>query len=91
VYYSEARVRRRKNDDADAPVGAWRSIKEGGTAIVDGGEQRILVRNVRSLGDDKFRGTILGFSPSFQHEFQGLKVGENLLFSRDEVVDVFSS
>ena len=62
------------------------AIRQGDSIVLDGGDQRILVRDVKSLGKTKYRGVIFGFSPSFKHEYQGLRVGDDLLFDAGEVL-----
>jgi hypothetical protein len=62
------------------------AIKEGGTAVLYGGSQRILVRDVKLLCNGKHKGVIFGFSPSFSHEYRGLKVGDEMSFSADDVI-----
>jgi hypothetical protein len=77
-------VRRRKEDrDTDSVTSRKKAPKDGNTVILRAGNQRILVREIKPLGPTRYRGVIFGFSPSFAHEYQGMKVGESILFEHD--------
>ena len=83
--------RRKAGSDAESAVEKAVAVKEGGTVVLHGGYQRILIKDVKSLGQGKLRGTIFGFSPSFTHEYEGLTIGERLLFDADDIVNVLTS
>jgi hypothetical protein len=79
---------KRRKEDSDVESRVREIVRQGRIAILDGGDQRILVRNVKALSDSRYRGTIFGFSPSFVHQYRGLTVGESILFDADDVIDV---
>jgi hypothetical protein len=78
--------KKQKESNADSSK-STQAIEEGGTAVLHGGSQRILVRDVNSLRNGKYKGVIFGFSPSFAHEYRGLKGDDEMSFSADDVID----
>jgi len=78
--------KRREGNGTDTVTRDRSAVRAEAPVVLDGGGQRILVRNIKPLGRGKYRGVIFGFSPSFSQEYQGLKVGDDLLFDADDVV-----
>lgn len=54
-------------------------------AVLHKGSERVLVRDIVREADGQFSAEIYGFEPSYQLDFEGMKVGERIVF-RDEHV-----
>jgi hypothetical protein len=80
--------KRRKEDLDTSTIGGERrkEIKNGDVLALDGGTQRILVRDVTPTSDGRYRGIVYAFSPSFTLEHQGMKVGAIVFFDTEDVV-----
>lgn len=61
------------------------SVAKGDSAELRIGEERILVHNLQIDNEHSFRGIIQGFTPSYSFEFKGLKLGEEVQFTHDQI------
>jgi hypothetical protein len=61
------------------------TIAEGDRVVLHLGDEQVLVSGVRSIGPNRYRGTIYGFEPSVALEFQGLKLDQEIEFDEDQV------
>jgi hypothetical protein len=62
---------------APLPLGG---VAQARTAVLKKGEERVLVRNIKSQPDGSFVGQIYGFEPSFALDFEGMKVNDQIAF-----------
>jgi hypothetical protein len=79
---------KRRKDDSDTIASNERrkGTKKGDVVALDGGTQRILVKDVAPLSDGRYKGVIYAFSPSFKLEHQGMRVGEAILFAAEDIL-----
>lgn len=61
------------------------SVEEGDSAELRIGEERILINDLRIIGDQSYRGKIQGFTPSYSIEFNGLKLGQEVEFNLNHI------
>jgi hypothetical protein len=78
--------RRRKEDLDTSTTERRKGFKKEDVVALDGGTQRILVKDISPTSDGRYRGVIYAFSPSFKLEHQGMKVGAIVFFDTDDVV-----
>jgi hypothetical protein len=80
---------KRRKDELDTSTTSderRKEVKKGEVVALDGGTQRILVRDVTPTSDGRYRGIVYAFSPSFELEHQGMKVGVIVFFDAEDVV-----
>jgi hypothetical protein len=70
---------------ADRTGTRTQSLNEGESVVLNGGDQRILVKRVKAFERGQFKGVIHGFSPSFAQQYQGLKVGDDIWFDAADI------
>jgi hypothetical protein len=64
------------------------SIQNGDRLELRSGDQRVLVRDVSVLGDDKYAGSIYAIEPSGAANVNGLTVGQTVVFNELNVFGV---
>jgi len=61
------------------------TIRNGDSVTLKIGEERVLVCKVIPLPDGEYRGNINGFESSFEIEFHGLLLGQEIQFSEKHI------
>ncbi|MES9987057.1 MAG: hypothetical protein ABW077_04030 [Candidatus Thiodiazotropha endolucinida] len=61
------------------------SINDGNSVKLRIENERVLVRDIESTGNNNYKGIIYGFEPSFSTEFKGLKLDEEISFGERHI------
>lgn len=62
------------------------TVENGDRVLLRLGNEAVLIKEIKRLGDARFRGTIDGFEPSLANEFQSLKVGDEVEFGEEHII-----
>lgn len=62
------------------------TVKNGDSVVLRHNGESILVRNIKSLGASRFKGTIYGFEPSVALEHKGLKLEDEVEFEEQNII-----
>lgn len=70
---------------ADQAKGPKNRVVDGDCADLRFGEERILVRALKTIGLGRYSGLIYGFEPSYAEEYKGLSTGQLIEFDESEI------
>ena len=62
------------------------TIENGDRVLLRLDNEAVLIKDIRRLGDARFRGEIDAFEPSLAVEFQSLKVGDEVEFGEEHII-----
>ena len=66
------------------------SIEDGDDVVIKIGEERVLVRDIRSTASGQYCGTVYGFEPSCVTEYKGVALGQQVAFEEKHVFTCFA-
>lgn len=64
------------------------TVSDGDTVLLHLGDERILVTDVRAVGNKRYRGRIQSFQTSMLHTFEGRTCGDEVEFNYDQAFSV---
>lgn len=61
-------------------------VENGDKVILKVGTESVLVKDVETLDNGKYRGIVYGFEPSFAQEFQGIAIDQSVDFEERNII-----
>lgn len=66
------------------------TVGNGDMVVLRIGDESVLVKDIECLPNQKFRGIVYGFEPSYSLEIQGLKIDDEVEFDEEHIVSCSS-
>jgi hypothetical protein len=61
------------------------AVNEGDSVTLRKDGEDVLVRSVKAVGSSRYTGIIYGFEPSYELEYQGLNLGDEVEFEEQHI------
>jgi hypothetical protein len=62
------------------------AVGDGDSVTLRKDGEAVLVRSIKALGSSRYTGIIYGFEPSYELEYHGLNLGDEVVFEEKHII-----